>query len=63
MSINDDAPTDAGRPDDEGTPDEGSAQEATSVPNPETGVGIGAGDESSFEPEEDPEAVPEDDQG
>lgn len=62
MSINDDAPIDGGRPDDEGTPEQGSAQEST-VPNPETGVGIGAGDESSFEPEEDPEAVPEDDEG
>jgi hypothetical protein len=27
------------------------------VPNPETGVGIGMGEESSFEPEEDPEAA------
>jgi hypothetical protein len=30
------------------------------VPNPETGVGIGAGEPSGFEPEEDPEAVPDD---
>lgn len=32
------------------------------VPNPETGVGIGAGEPSGFEPEEDPEAVPDDPQ-
>ncbi|WP_258724582.1 hypothetical protein [Cellulomonas sp. NS3] len=32
------------------------------VPNPETGVGIGAGEPSGFEPEEDPEAVPDDTQ-
>ncbi|MGW6130408.1 hypothetical protein ACWFNE_10315 [Cellulomonas sp. NPDC055163] len=30
------------------------------VPNPETGVGIGAGEPSGFEPEEDPDAVPDD---
>jgi hypothetical protein len=30
------------------------------VPNPETGVGLGAGEQTSFEPEEDPEAAPED---
>ena len=29
------------------------------VPNTSTGAGIGAGDESTFEPEEDPEAVPD----
>jgi hypothetical protein len=29
------------------------------VPNPETGAGIGAGEPSTFEPEEDPEAVPD----
>jgi hypothetical protein len=29
------------------------------VPNTTTGAGIGAGEPSSFEPEEDPEAVPD----
>jgi hypothetical protein len=29
------------------------------VPNTETGAGIGAGEPSTFEPEEDPEAVPD----
>ena len=29
------------------------------VPNPETGAGIGAGEPSTFEPEEDPESVPD----
>lgn len=33
-------------------------QEGGEVPNPQTGVGIGAGAEpSTFEPEEDPEAL------
>ncbi len=31
--------------------------------NPETGVGIGVGEPSGFEPEEDPESVPDDPQG
>jgi hypothetical protein len=29
------------------------------VPNAESGAGMGAGEPSSFEPEEDPEAVPD----
>jgi hypothetical protein len=29
---------------------------ATDAPNPETGVGLGAGEPNTFEPEEDPEA-------
>jgi len=29
------------------------------VPNTTTGAGLGAGEPSSFEPEEDPEAVPD----
>lgn len=33
---------------------------SSDVPNPETGVGIGAGEPSGFEPEEDPATVPED---
>lgn len=34
--------------------------ETVDAPNEETGVGIGAGTPSTFEPEEDPETVPED---
>lgn len=34
--------------------------ETVDAPNPETGVGIGAGAPTTFEPEEDPETVPED---
>lgn len=34
--------------------------DGTQVPNPETGVGMGAGEPSTFEPEEDPESVDED---
>ncbi|GAA2723181.1 hypothetical protein [Cellulomonas aerilata] len=33
------------------------------VPNPETGAGIGAGEPSTFEPEEDPEAVTDPESG
>lgn len=33
---------------------------SSDVPNPETGVGIGAGEPSGFEPEEDPESAPDD---
>jgi hypothetical protein len=29
------------------------------VPNTETGAGLGAGEPSTFEPEEDPESVPD----
>ena len=32
----------------------------TEAPNPETGVGIGQGEASTFEPEEDVESLPED---
>lgn len=42
-------------------PDEGS--EPSTVPNPGTGVGIGAGEETTFEPEEDPEAPTGEDDG
>jgi hypothetical protein len=37
-----------GRQDDQGT-----APTGGDVPNPETGVGVGAGEPSTFEPEED----------
>lgn len=49
--------------DDEAQDDDGRAKEepppagAGEVPNPETGAGIGAGEPSTFEPEEDPEAT------
>jgi len=33
------------------------------VPNTETGAGMGAGEPSSFEPEEDPESVPDPESG
>ncbi|MCL3862867.1 hypothetical protein [Actinotalea sp. K2] len=33
--------------------------QVTDAPNPETGVGIGAGEPSTFEPEEDTESVPD----
>jgi hypothetical protein len=33
---------------------------SSDIPNPETGVGIGAGEPSGFEPEEDPESAPDD---
>jgi hypothetical protein len=39
-------------PDDE-TDAAGQDDETSGVPNPETGVGIGAGEASTFEPEED----------
>ena len=32
---------------------------AGEVPNTDTGAGLGAGDPSTFEPEEDPESVPD----
>jgi hypothetical protein len=38
-----------------------SGEERQDAPNPETGVGVGMGTPSSFEPEEDPEAA--DDEG
>ncbi|WP_418606830.1 hypothetical protein [Georgenia sp. SUBG003] len=34
----------------------GANDEAGGAPNPETGVGLGAGEPNTFEPEEDPEA-------
>jgi len=34
----------------------GGSSEAGGAPNPETGVGLGAGEPNTFEPEEDPEA-------
>lgn len=37
----------------------GDDQPTGEVPNPETGAGIGAGEPSTFEPEEDPESVPD----
>ncbi len=47
-------------PDRPGTADEAAAEHG--IPNPETGVGIGAGEPSTFEPEEDApeEDAPED---
>ena len=41
------------------TPRPDEQDELHEAPNPETGVGIGAGEESTFEPEEDTETVPE----
>jgi hypothetical protein len=42
--------------DDEPQPEQSVPQTATDIPNPETGVGIGARTEpDTFEPEEDPE--------
>jgi hypothetical protein len=45
----------------DGTLESGADSDQTSetdqIPNPQTGVGIGAGKASSFEPEEDTEAV------
>lgn len=43
----------------ESTGPDGGDQSGGEVPNTETGAGIGAGDESTFEPEEDPESVPD----
>ncbi len=40
-------------------PDGGDQNPTGEVPNPETGAGIGAGEPSTFEPEEDPESVPD----
>lgn len=34
----------------------GESTEEGGAPNPETGVGLGAGEPNTFEPEEDPEA-------
>lgn len=41
------------------TPTDGSGSDvpAGEVPNTETGAGLGAGEPSTFEPEEDPDAV------
>ena len=47
--------TESSTPDDAGTSDVPPGE----VPNTETGAGIGAGEPSTFEPEEDPEAVPD----
>jgi hypothetical protein len=43
----------------ESEPTGGGQNPTGEVPNPETGAGIGAGEPSTFEPEEDPEAVPD----
>ena len=37
-----------------------SSDDVNQVPNTETGVGLGAGEASTFEPEEDAETVPDD---
>ena len=50
MTTESTTPDDAGRPSDV-PPGE--------VPNTETGAGIGAGEPTTFEPEEDPDAVPD----
>ena len=42
---------------DEESPATQPGEERDDVPNPETGVGLTMGEESSFEPEEDPEAA------
>lgn len=65
MSTHDDARSiSTGRPDDGSDQNEktgGTSDGSDSgLPNPETGVGMGAGEDSTFEPEEDPEAQPED---
>ncbi len=62
MSTHDDTTsTGTGRPDEDSAQDahdKGSSHglESDGLPNPETGVGMGAGEDSTFEPEEDPEA-------
>jgi hypothetical protein len=45
---------------DSSTPDDATPSDVPpgEVPNTETGAGLGAGEPSTFEPEEDPEAVP-----
>ncbi len=47
--------TESSTPDDAGTSDVAPGE----VPNTETGAGLGAGEPSTFEPEEDPESVPD----
>lgn len=59
MSMQDHTPSGTGRPDEDVTPEQDLTDGNTGVPNPETGVGLGAGEESTFEPEEDPEAAPD----
>lgn len=46
---------------DESTPDTPRPSDVPEgeVPNTESGAGMGAGEPSSFEPEEDPESVPD----
>lgn len=46
---------------DESTPDDTRPSDVPEgeVPNAESGAGMGAGEPSSFEPEEDPESVPD----
>ncbi len=45
---------------DTSSPDDGTSDVAPGeVPNTETGAGLGAGEPSTFEPEEDPESVPD----
>lgn len=70
MSAIDDIPAHDRGSEDDGTdtvPDEETPDtehhEDSDVPNPETGIGLGAGKESTFEPEEDPDAATEDDAG
>ncbi len=50
------ADIDRERPSDQ-SPQDADGPPRDAVPNPETGVGIGAGDANSFEPEEDPDAA------
>ncbi len=64
MSAIDDIPAKDRDGEDDGTdtvPDEEPSDtehhEDSGVPNPETGVGLGAGKTSTFEPEEDPDAA------
>ncbi len=60
MSTEEPTPDPAGTSDAAtGPADPTSGSTGGEVPNPETGAGLGAGEPSTFEPEEDPDAVTE----